>query len=182
MNTSNVKFESEDETNVDQNPLIFAAAAGGISTDSVTYPAKIEEVFPIFSTDGQLRISEYNPLPIPGQMNFAILGEHVTVDSSQNPISGTSVSTSIATGVAARLLDFARQPDSRTIIDEESFKKMRTKKGMTAIFKLMSYRSDNGYNCLAPWELLPPDHATQDRRSTRKEICQSILSALQDDN
>lgn len=162
--------------------LIFAPAfAGGSNMDSVPYPAKMrDDVFCMYSTDGQLRISNYNPPPRISEDNFAILGEYVPVSSSNNPVSGTSVSTAIAAGVAAGLLDFARQPDPPTIIKDEDLRRMRSKEGMTAIFKLMSkYHNSGGYECLAPWDLFPPDHATQDRKTTRQEMFQTISKVLQ---
>jgi hypothetical protein len=161
--------------------LIFTPAyTRGGSMNSVPYPARMRDVFCIYSTDGQFRISNYNPPPRLSEDNFAILGECVPVGSMNRPVSDTSVSTAIAAGVAGMLLDFVRQPDAYTIIKDGDPRRLRSKEGMTAIFNLMSkYHNDGGYKCLAPWDLFPPDHATQDRKTTRQEMFQTISKVLQ---
>jgi hypothetical protein len=156
--------------------LIFASAARGSGNIDTLYPARMHNVFRMFSTDGCLKISSFNPPPRNSTENFAVLGEEVAASTGKRPIYGTSVSTAIAAGISGMLLDFARQPDARTIINDEA---LRTKEGMTAIFKLMSrHDRDSGYYCLAPWILLPPDYTRQDRKTIRHKISWDILTAL----
>lgn len=158
--------------------LIYAPASKDNRNPSFC-SASVNDVFCIFSTDGRLGTSAFNPPPNPSEDNFAILGESVKVPSSEFRVSGTSVSAAIAAGIAAGLLDFARQPDARTIIDSRAFETMKTKAGMAAIFRLMWDHRGSGHQCLAPWNLLPFDHATKNRETIREEICRKFLKALQ---
>lgn len=103
-----------------ENILIFASAATGQHGHDIQilYPARLRHVFCIFATDGNGRISAFNPLPRPSTLNFAILGENVQLLKWKNEISGTSIFIAIAAGLSAALLEFAYQTDARKVIGE----------------------------------------------------------------
>ena|SRR5437764_10336697 len=162
----------------DNNVLIFASASTGHDTQ-IPYPARLHHVFCIFATDGNVRVSNFNPPPRPSTLNFAILGENVKLRQWKDPVSGTSVSTAIAAGLAAALLEFAHQPDARKVIGDEGLRNMGSMEGMAAVFKLMStYHRDNGYDCLVPWDLLPSDVSKKKPETTRRVISENISMAL----
>jgi hypothetical protein len=142
---------------------------------SIAYPARMRDVFCMFSTDGHLNVSRFNPPPSPAAENFAILGEGVSARTGR--FSGTSVSAAIAAGVAAVLLDFVRQGGASTIIHPRALDRVQTKDGMTALFRLMS-RKANGYHCIAPWLLLPPERGYPSPENARIRAWQTISEAL----
>jgi len=139
----------------------------------IAYPARMRNVFCMFSTDGHLNVSKFNPPPSPFAENFAILGEGVSAGKRRSD--GTSVSAAIAAGVAALLLDFVRQGDASKKIHPDALERVRTKDGMTALFQLMSRRA-NGYDCIAPWLLLPRRY--RDDEDARERAWQTISEAL----
>ncbi|KUJ21421.1 uncharacterized protein LY89DRAFT_778954 [Mollisia scopiformis] len=165
--------------------LIFAPATtsrGDIN--SIAYPAVMRnELFCIYSSDGRLGISETNPPASTSDNNFAILGECVRLGTRKATVTGTMVSSAIAAGVAGLILDFANQPDPPKKLGEGGFERLQSKEGMTAVFRLMStYHKQSGYQCVAPWDLLPPGYDSQNeqfRTKTRERITRAIMKALQ---
>ncbi|RBA17973.1 extracellular alkaline serine protease [Fusarium proliferatum] len=96
--------------------LIFAAASNYGNIRQVTFPARMQDLICIYCTDGRAKVSQsINPAAqTTKSKNFAILGEGVSVPPSiREQLTGTSVATSIAAGLAGRLLDFSRQKDCR---------------------------------------------------------------------
>jgi hypothetical protein len=159
---------------IEKNILVFACAAIEKNMP-IAYPARMRNVFCMFSTDGHLNVSKFNPPPSPFAENLAILGEGVSV--KERRFAGTSVSAAIAAGVAALLLDFVRQGDASKKIHPDALKRVRTKDGMTALFRLMSGKA-NGYDCIAPWLLLPRGRGHRDDEDARKRAWQTISEAL----
>ncbi|TQN66001.1 Subtilisin [Colletotrichum shisoi] len=92
------------------NILVFAAASNHNNMSGVVYPARWGEcVFGVFSTNAGAKNSrEINPTGRGRDENFAILGEGIKVLTGETR-KGTSYSTAIACGLAARLLDFVKQ-------------------------------------------------------------------------
>lgn len=160
--------------------LIFAAAANWSGRDRVAFPAKMGDVFCVFSTDaGNKNSRSLNPPPGKGY-NFAILGEAVKVqsgDSAPRIISGTSISTAIAAGLAGSFIDFSRQPVCRGHIVN-----IQTMDGINAVFENLSKDfQDQGYDCIAPWSLLTglrADAAHLFLREKRQDIRLEILNHL----
>lgn len=183
LDMSSGRLQKEVERASSADILIFTAATNHSSTSTEAYPARMhDDVFYMFSTDGLLEVSSYNPPPSRLVNNFAILGEDVTVNPGEPPVSGTSVSTAIATGVAAMVLDFAKHAIAREIFGERDLERIRTNEGMAKIFELMSKNhKDDRYECLAPWDLLLPHHAAQDRQVTRRQLCLKIVTTLRRD-
>ncbi|PFH60325.1 hypothetical protein XA68_11136 [Ophiocordyceps unilateralis] len=171
----------------DPEILIFAAAANWANTQFVAYPARLTgQVFCIFSMNGALRNTrDYNPNALENADNFALLGQDVRPNPnpmSREGLSGTSVATAIAAGLAGRILDFTRHADSRKHLADRHRKMVATKMGLREIFHLLSQdHKDLEYRCVAPWDLLPPEQlstATQARQDTRFKICGTIERAL----
>jgi hypothetical protein len=111
--------------------------------------------------------------------NFASLGCNVELDSYKELLDGTSVATPLAAGLAAKILDFSRQSDSRKAgCDEEH---VRTRPGMRAILKKIS-RDDGLFRCISPsllWQHpLAPKNKDPSRDQIREQIQEVIKEAL----
>ncbi|KAK2018695.1 extracellular alkaline serine protease [Colletotrichum eremochloae] len=139
--------------------LVFAAASNHGNLSGVAYPAIWSDyVFGIFSTNAMgLNSHQINPTGC-GRNNFAILGEGVKLSSGKT-VDGTSYSTAIACGLAARLLDFAGQMHLSTQKYGDFRGELKDKMGMERVFRSLS-KDSAGYNCIIPWSLLP-EHLIQ---------------------
>lgn len=139
------------------NILIFAAASNDGNVDHVTFPARmVGDVICIFSSDGKIKPSSFNPAPLKHSFNFAVLGEEVesiivSTAKSEERDSGTSIATFIAAGIAALVLDFSMQEDCRDRIENQKI--LKSIPGMSAVFEKMA-KGDQGYLCVAPWRVL----------------------------
>jgi len=111
--------------------LLFAAASNDGANYGRTFPASTPGVFCIHSTDGDGNSSKFNPTAIGTDANFSLLGENVCsswpagvdkIQQSVNIMSGTSVATPIAAGLAASVLCFVDQQDQHV----EASKRLRT--------------------------------------------------------
>jgi hypothetical protein len=145
-------------------PLMFAAASNGGKLDWRRFPASHPDIFCIHSATSNGNASSFNPDPI-GDLhcNYSVLGEFVEAphkDTDTVRLSGTSVATPIAAGIAAFVLDFARQKKSKgqtkTVLEP---RKLRTKDGMRSVFAKMGNprmegESNAQYFNLQPWHLL----------------------------
>ncbi|RTE76398.1 hypothetical protein BHE90_009126 [Fusarium euwallaceae] len=163
--------------------LVFAAASNWQNISGVAYPASMaDRVICIFCCNGGLKPSRnWNPNPRAHAANFAMLGEDVELDSGERLSGGTSVSTALAAGLAAKLLDFSRQPDVQSWMSKASRDKMRTKAGMSAILKEMSRNNvSEGYQCVAPWEILAVTAVSggPSRKKVREAMCTIIEKAM----
>ena len=118
----------------------------------MAYPARIkDQVFCIFCSNGALKAtSNMNPEPRAGADNFAVLGEDIDVYPGEPSVSGTSMATALAAGLAARILDFARHTDSRDA--NCSVEQLSTRAGMSAVFRKIAVPNQK-YQCIAPWLL-----------------------------
>jgi uncharacterized protein YbaA (DUF1428 family) len=143
-------------------PLMFAAASNGGKLDWRRFPASHPDVFCIHSATSDGNPSSFNPTADAND-NYSVLGEFVEAPhkgTATERLSGTSVATPIAAGIAALVLDFARQKkseDQRKVVREP--RKLRTKEGMDNVFAKMvdprmKGRSNAEYFNLQPWHLL----------------------------
>lgn len=170
-----------------KNILIFAAPTNEGNAGEINYPAKHGAyVFCMFSTTVGVRSSTLNPTESPASKSFAILGEDIKTCRDETE-SGTSFSTAIAAGLAGRLMDFARYPDCKEMIEHQDL--MESKNGMSKVFEAMEMK-DGAFRCLKPWKLLPdslnkeipfPGVCTKgEKTAARAEICQKICERLKE--
>ncbi|KAF5713746.1 extracellular alkaline serine protease [Fusarium globosum] len=187
---SELKTQVENATAGGNGPeiLVFAAASNWQnSKGGVAFPARMtDRVIPVFSCNGGMKSSrDWNPNPMSNATNFAMLGEDVVLDSGRKLPGGTSVSTALLAGLAAKLIDFSRQPDILPLIPQAGRDKMKTKAGMSAILKVMSADSvSEGYQCIIPWYILPAgceNKAFDDvgRVQVRHQICTLLNKAME---
>ena len=109
--------------------------------------------------------------------NFACLGEKVRLPGYKEALTGTSVASALAAGLAARILDFSRHVDSREAGCDEQ--KLRTRPGMRAVFKKISHE-DGLFRCIAPWLLGQMPSARSDTRPSREQVQNVIRKALKE--
>ncbi|KAL7893482.1 hypothetical protein HDV64DRAFT_288924 [Trichoderma sp. TUCIM 5745] len=141
--------------------LIFAAASNKGGNEPIAFPACMDEVIAVGSTDGLGNKSSFTPNPKHGKLLCAV-GECIesswpsallSHDDEDPPRkSGTSFATPIAAGVAAMILDYMW-----TFKDDKGFKslvpKLLTRRGMLAVFKAHMVESYGSHDYLVPWRL-----------------------------
>lgn len=163
--------------------LIFAAASNYSNFMDIVFPGRLYidlKLFCMFSTDASVRASpNFNPSVLKdARYSFAILGENIGRPLLDGPCSGTSFATMIGAAVAARILDFSRQQDISGKL--RLVHKLNTVEGMSAVFFKMVQGVDNGYHCMAPWKILPPEsESVSERSSKRAYVCETISRALE---
>lgn len=161
--------------------LVFAAASNYGNIRQVTFPARMQDVVCMYCTDGRAKVSpSINPAPQTSKSkNFAILGEGVMVPPSIGQrLTGTSVATSIAAGLAGRLLDFSRQIDGQQRI--RCVGNLASVEGISAVFSHMAKGAqDYKYNCVVPGRLLQHLDDDLERKVKRKRICETLSGALE---
>ena len=143
--------------------VIFAAASNGGGNNGLTYPANEDEVIGIGATDGKGNKSDFTPGPYPDQKNFSTLGEGVmsswprklssAITERSRVMSGTSVATPIAAGIAGMVMDYLRQlPEDTDDNLDFLLSQLKSKKGMeAALLKLTETR--DGFHYIVPWTL-----------------------------
>ncbi|KAI8723796.1 Peptidase-S8 domain-containing protein [Fusarium sp. LHS14.1] len=170
-----IKRAASDET------LVFAAASNYGNIRQVTFPARMQDVICVYCTDGRAKVSQsINPAAqTTKSKNFAILGEGVSVPSSvREQVTGTSVATSIAAGLAGRLLDFSRQKDCRQRI--RCVGNLASVEGISAVFSHMAKGAEDcKYNCVVPGRLLQHLDEGEERAIKRARICERLSTALE---
>ncbi|CVK87265.1 uncharacterized protein FPRN_05521 [Fusarium proliferatum] len=160
--------------------LVIAAASNWQNTSTVAFPARHNlSTMCIYSTNTGNQGSSFNPEPRADTQNFAILGEGFQhPDQRRNErMSGTSMATSVAAGLAARIVDFSQQKDNK----ESIFRAQDVGKlpGMLAIFSAMS-KPAGSLRYISPLELLPLRHGVSreaDRHRVREVISQAMERA-----
>lgn len=158
--------------------LLFAAASNDGANLGRAFPAKYPSVFCIHSSDGNGNHSAFNPTADDKDVNFSLLGEQV---SSHWPIgknghnehvkamSGTSVATPIAAGLAAAILSFVRQQEQHLPPGSESplGPWLKDVHSMDEVLKSMVRQRRAGYDYITPRWLF-------DGKSTREQVYDKI--------
>ncbi|KAL5608704.1 hypothetical protein FOVSG1_003385 [Fusarium oxysporum f. sp. vasinfectum] len=154
--------------------LVVAAASNWQNKNTVAFPARHNlSAMCIYSTNTGNQSSSFNPEPRADTQNFAILGEGFQhPDQRRNErMSGTSMATAVAAGLAARIVDFSRQKDNKaSIFRAQDVGKLP---GMLAIFGAMSKPAGN-LRYISPLELLPLRHG--DSREANRQRVREVLS------
>lgn len=169
--------------------LIFAATTNEGNGEPVRYPARYtSHVLPMYASNGHIQASRLNASHIGGE-SLAMLGEDIRVpvagpggSSSCEVKAGTSYSTALAAGFAARLMDFARHSDVVEIIGQNSHRMGRTDWMKKVLCSLAD--KDDGFHCIKPWGPLETErrHAQSnhdERKRVREGMARTILRALQ---
>lgn len=159
---------------LNKQTLLFAAASNDGANLSRAFPAKYPGVFCIHSTDGNGNPSSFNPTASETDVNFSLLGESVSSHwpaglnghhQSVNVMSGTSVATPIAAGLAASILSFVRQQDQTVAVESDRLGPwLKADNSMDAVLKSMvRQRRGAGYDYITP-------HVLFDSGSTRDSV------------
>ncbi|KAH8883152.1 subtilisin-like protein [Thozetella sp. PMI_491] len=157
--------------------LLFAAASNDGGNFGRAFPAKYPSVFCMHSTDGQGNPSGFNPTAHERDVSFSLLGEHVSShwpmgkkghNDNVNVLSGTSIATPIAAGLAASVLSFVRQQewDNSREASQLLGPWLKDHQSMDLVFQKMAKRRD-GYDYITP-------HYLFDERLTHAEIYYQI--------
>lgn len=157
--------------------LIFSAASNARNIGPVYCPAIItDKVFGMFSTNAGIReSSSINPSPMADPANLAIFGENVEIDESGPLVTGTSLSTSIAAGVAALVLDFSRQGHNSAM--SSTLLSVRGRQQIKRVLLEMS-SGDAGYNCICPWSLLHSGAEYVNNRRAQRDWIRGTIERL----
>ena len=159
------------------NILMFAAASNDGGNLGRSFPAKYPGVFCIHATDGNGNPSTFNPTADEKDVNFSLLGENVSShwpagkkghNDVVNIMSGTSVATPIAAGLAASIISFVWQQERDLPAGRDSLGSwIKDVHAIDAILKHMVKQRRVGYDYITPHILLDTD-------SSRKEVYNKI--------
>lgn len=168
-----------------QGVLMFASTSnyGLTTTNDILYPALADEVISIDAADGTGEPAAFNPssVLVPGKERFCAPGAGLSTPISEELVSGTSFASPIAAGVAALVLEFARQTP---LADSPSVSAcLHQRHGMVLILRAMSKRKGvDNFQFLCPWEILAdPDGiygGDGHLRSRRYFVAQDIVYRL----
>lgn len=166
--------------------LLFASTSNyGVTTpNDMLFPASADEVISVDAADGNGDPAKFNPssVSVRGKERFSAPGIRVSSPISKQLFDGTSFASPIAAGVAALVLEFARQTplaDSPSVLAH-----LGERKGMVRILREMSKQKGvDQFGFLCPWEILGDDLGTYggegEPGSQRYFAAQFIIKKLQ---
>jgi subtilisin family serine protease len=170
---------------VNKRTLLFAAASNDGANLGRAFPAQYPSVFCIHSTDGNGNPSDFNPTASKSDFNFSLLGEHVSSHwpaginghhQTVNVMSGTSVATPIAAGLAASVLSFVRQQDQLIGAENDRLGQwLKWDNSMEVVFKEMAGRRRGGYDYITPHVLFDSDSTREDVYRKLKDIKRNMF-------
>ena len=179
------RYRAKDEK---REPVLFFAAASnaGMNSDR-TFPAKYPAVFSVHACNGQGAWWDGNPKKVLQDCNFTAIGQHLRPLPSEPGIrvTGTSMATPVAAGIAAIVLEFVRQDlvDHQEEVSITSKLKLKTRAGMEAAFMELERGArtfqDDHYVYLAPWQLFSKDVGMGDGQLARRRIASRLNEALE---
>lgn len=151
--------------------LIFAAAHNDGNLHPVGFPAGMDEVICVGSTDGHGNRSVFTTDTLPVDRSVCLVGEGLLCSWPRSNMgqvkSGNSYAAPIAAGLAAVLLDLMWP---RTDDEASVFNKLRTKRGMLRAMDMLRRRKGDIYCMLTPWVML--------KQRTRDHLRSSITIGL----
>ncbi|KAE9364083.1 hypothetical protein N431DRAFT_120568 [Stipitochalara longipes BDJ] len=156
---------------IDQDKIIFAAASNSGGNSGRAYPASWPGVICIHATDGYGNQAFFNPSK-EGEDNFATLGVAIESRWENRTVikSGTSFATPVAAGIAANVLQFAKNHKM------SKYKLLCCYRGMREMFKWMSLQRGD-YEYVSPWKVFRPQDSAQVEDNI-KEICDKMRELL----
>jgi subtilisin family serine protease len=157
---------------LNERTLLFAAASNNGANLDRAFPAQYPGVFCIHSTDGNGNPSDFNPTASEKDVNYSLLGQQVSshwpagMNGHNQPVkslSGTSVATPIAAGLAASVLSFVRHQDRQVAVESERLGQwLKRDNSMDMVFNSMVRRRRGpGYDYITP-EILFDSGSTEE--------------------
>lgn len=159
------------------SPIVFAAAGNWGYNFPTPFPATEQGVFGIHAVNGQGIVWDSNTL-FAAKDPIATLG--VAIESFWNGervwLSGTSFATPIAAGIAANVLEFAKQ---KMNLNQPQMRQLRSFRGMRAVLKLMCMEGPT-FAYLSPWQLQRGSHNCKTDEDIAKKFEKQIKNSWYD--
>jgi hypothetical protein len=140
------------------SPIVFVAAGNWGNNFPKPFPAREQGVFCVYATDGQGTPWRSNTSNTRFAVRDPIATLGVAIESFWNGesvwLSGTSFATPIAAGIAANVLEFAKQ---KMKLNQQQIRHISSFRGMRAVLKLMCVEVQS-LSYLSPWQLQSSPH------------------------
>jgi hypothetical protein len=141
--------------------LVFAASGNGGEGNAITFPARLDGVISVASTDGDNQLSRFNPDLRVGKRLCAIGeaieaawinkdGSIVSMHSTAERKAGTPYATPVVAGVAAMVMDLIWL--AKKHFSSYNCQTLRTDRGILAVLEYVIHRKEQT-ECLMPWHL-----------------------------
>jgi subtilisin family serine protease len=151
----------------DTKILFFSAASNSGANGPENFPATHPYVISIRATRPNGAPWDRNPPIGTHREAFGTLGTDVSAawlrsEPRGKILSGTSVATPIAAGMAAMLLGYA---EADAEVDNEIFERLKTKDGMGGLFREISTKYTDGFHYIDPSDFWGADVEDKTRRA-----------------